>query len=122
LKTSLKHKRHLSVLDDIKECNVSLHRLVGDVLEMTPIRTNRRTKLDTKKWDSLRKLAESLHGTLEEGLSCNGDHCHKAHLRLEGRMNRDELEVCFGVLFSVDEIPRGWQETEIRIVKSEVTV
>jgi len=33
LKTSLKHKKHLEILKDIKDCNVSLHRLIGDVLE-----------------------------------------------------------------------------------------
>jgi hypothetical protein len=119
LKSSLKHKKHITVLEDIKDCNVSLHRLVGDVLEMTPIRTNRRTKLDARKWEDLRKLAESLHGILEEGLSCNCGHCHMAHLRLESRNDNDGIEVRFGVLFSLDVFPRGWQETEIRIAESE---
>jgi hypothetical protein len=121
LKTSLKHKAYAAVLDDIKECNYSLHRLIGDTVEMAPIRVNRRTKLDTKKWESLRKLAESLHNTLEEGLSCNCGHCHMAHLRLESRNHKEELDVRFGVLFSLDEFPRPWHETEIRIVRSEPT-
>jgi hypothetical protein len=113
----LKQKRYIQVLDEIRECNASLHRLIGDVLEMTPIRTNRRTRLDTKKWESLRKLAESLHGTLEEGLACNCGHSHMAHLRLESRSDQQELGVRFSVLFSLDVFPRGWHETEIRIVR-----
>jgi hypothetical protein len=121
LKTSLKHKAYAAILEDIKECNQSLHRLIGDMVEMAPIRVNRRTKLDTKKWESLRKLAESLHNTLEEGLSCNGGHRHMAHLRLESRYHKEELDVRFGVLFSLDEFPRPWHETEIRIVRSEPT-
>ena len=115
----MKHKKHISVLQDIQECNNLLHRLIGDVLEMTPIRTNRRTKLDAKKWESLRKLAERLHGILEEGLSCDCGHCHMANLRLESRNEKDGIEVKFGVLFSLDVFPRGWQETEIRIPESE---
>ena len=119
MKTSLKLKAYVAVLDEIKECNNSLHRLTGDMVEMEPIRVNRRTKLDTKKWESLRKLAESLHNTLEEGLSCDCSHCHMAHLRLESRNDKEELDVRFGVLFSLDEFPRPWHETEIRIVRSE---
>jgi len=87
---------------------------------MTPIKTNRRSKLDTKRWESLRKLADSLHSTLEDGLTCNCGHGHMAHLRLESRNDKEELEVRFGVLFSLDVFPRGWHETEIRIVKPEL--
>jgi hypothetical protein len=119
LKNSMKRKKHNSILVDIKECNDSVHRLIGDVLEMTPIRMNRRTRLDTKKWESLRSLAESLHDTLEEGLSCDCGHCHMAHLRLESRSDKDGLEVRFGVLFSMDVFPDIRQETEIRILKPE---
>ncbi|KAF2422209.1 hypothetical protein EJ08DRAFT_484327 [Tothia fuscella] len=63
IKDYIKHKNHLSVLETIKELNEALHRLTGDVLELAPIRANRRTKLDTKRWESLRKLAENLHDT-----------------------------------------------------------
>ena len=119
MKTSIKHKSYVAVLAEIKECNNSLHRLIGDIVEMAPIRINRRTKLNTKKWESLRKLAESLHNTLEEGLSCDYGHCHCAHLRLESRNDKEEFDVRFGVLFSLDEFPRPWHETEIRIVRSE---
>ena len=118
---SLKHKGYTAVLVDIQECNTALHRLVGDMTELAPIRVNRRTKLDTKKWESLRKLAESLHGTLQEGLDCNCGHCHMAHLRLESRNDQEELDVRFGVLFSLDEFPRPWHETEIRIATRYVS-
>jgi hypothetical protein len=121
LRNSLKHKSHAEILDEVKECNVSLRRLIGDALEMIPIRPNRRTKLETKKWESLRTLAESLHTTLEEGLSCDCGHCHMAHLRLESKNDKDGLEVSFGVLFSLDVFPRGWQETEIKIFRNDAT-
>jgi hypothetical protein len=117
----MKRKKHISILADIKECNDSVHRLIGDVLEMTPIRMNRRTRLDTKKWESLRNLAESLHDILEKDLSCNCGHCHMAHLRLESRNDKDGVEVRFGVLFSLDIFPDIRQETEIRIIKPEST-
>ena len=116
---SLHRKTYLGSLEEIQQCNSSLRRLVGDQADMPSIRTTRKTKLDTKKWESLRKLAESLHSTLEDGLSCNCGHCHMAHLRLESRHDLETLDVRFGVLFSIDAFPRPWHETEIRIVKSE---
>jgi len=116
---SLNHKTYLASLEEIQQCNSSLRRLVGDQADMPSIRTTRKTKLDTKKWESLRKLAESLHSTLEDGLSCNCGHCHMAHLRLESRHDLETLDVRFGVLFSIDAFPRPWHETEIRIVRAE---
>jgi hypothetical protein len=118
----MKHKKHVTRLEEIKECNDTLHRLVGDVLEMTPIRTNRQSKLDAKKWESLRRLAESLHSTLQCELACNCGHCHRAHLRLESRSDQETLDVCFSVLFSLDSGPIGWQETKIVIVRPEINL
>jgi hypothetical protein len=85
---------------------------------MAPIKADRKSKLDAKKWESLRKLAGNLHRTLEECLACNCGHCHTAHLRLESR-GREELTVRFGVLFTLDDYPRGWRETEITIVRAQ---
>jgi hypothetical protein len=99
-----------------------LHRLTGDVLELAPIKANRRTKLDTKKWESLRKLAENLHDTLRTELYCDCNHAHMAHLRLESRTEKAELEVRFSVLFAIDVFPRSWQETEIKVLPPEAAV
>ena len=120
LKAGVKHKRHVQLLVEIRECNDTLHHLVGDILDMAPIRTDRRSKLDAKKWESLRKLAANLHSTLEGRLSCNCGHCHMADLRLETRNGKEELEVRFSVVFTLDARPKDWHETEITIVRAEI--
>lgn len=89
---------------------------------MTPIRTNHQSKLDAKKFESLRRLAECLHSTLDTEFACDCGHCHRAHLRLESRSDQETLDTCFSVLFSLDSGPIGWQETKIIIVRSEANM
>jgi hypothetical protein len=119
MKACLKSSKHLELLKDIKECNQSLHQLTDDCNEMQPIRTSRKSRGDTVRWEATRKYARSLHETLESGLICGCTDSHVAHLRLETRSEKGEREVRFGVLFSRDAEERGWQETEIRIARSD---
>jgi len=121
MKACLKSSKHLELLKDIKECNQSLHQLTDDCNEMQPMRTSRKSKGDTMRWEATRKHARSLHQTLEIGLACACTEPHVAHLRLESRSEKGERELRFGVLFSRDAEERGWQETEIRIACSDDT-
>lgn len=115
LKACLKNSRHFELLGEIEKCNTSLARLTDDAIELGPIRKHRKSKGEAKKLESLRQLAKNLHRALDTGLDCECTIPHLAHLRLESRRDTGELEVRFGVLFSKDSKPRGWQETEIRI-------
>jgi len=147
LKKCLEDAKHTALLHEIRVCNRALSRLTDDTLILEPLRISRRAKADTKKWEFIREVstslfvtclevhanypsnesnrreqvATSLHQALESGWLCDCSMPHLAHLRLEKRSDPADSEAKFGVLFSSLSAPRGWQETEIKImVGSEV--
>ena len=117
LKTCIEDHKHTALLEEIRMCNQALSRLTDDTLVLEPLRTSRRGKSDeTTKWEFIRGLATSLHQALESGWLCECSTPHLAHLRLERRSEPGDIDTRFAVLFSSASSPRGWRETEIKII------
>lgn len=115
--------KYAELLADIDRDIDKISRLTRGTIELEPLRTEKKNRLQSVYWQNIRDQAQRLFESLSSRFSpCDCTHPHKANLRLDVRKSRsgDNTTARFAFLLTFEKsvcgptaIPWNWRDIEI---------
>jgi hypothetical protein len=115
--------KHAALLVEIDRDIVKIASLTSGTFELEPLRAERKNRLQSVYWQSIRDQAQRLFESLSSRFSpCDCRHPHKANLRLDVRKSSsgDDTTARFAFLLTFEKsvcgpnaVPWNWRDIEI---------